>query len=103
MIVGLFWLCIRSLFLYNRSLLSSSTEMILSTLNHDASMLRAYIIKESSSSEGLLPSLIHALLHYQDTGLKAQIADIVKNLLGIFFSFEGADSRHSQKHPRYNF
>ena len=59
----------------------ASTEMLLSTLNHDASMLRSYIINESSQPTGLLSSLIHGLLHYQDVGLKAQMADIVRFLL----------------------
>ena len=42
----------------------ASAEMLLSTLNHDASLLRNYIIKESSSAQGILASLIHGLLHY---------------------------------------
>jgi hypothetical protein len=42
----------------------ASAEMMLSTLNHDASLLRNYIIKESSTPHGILPSLIHGLLHY---------------------------------------
>ena len=62
-------------------IVGASTEMLLSTLNHDASMLRSYIINESSQPTGLLSSLIHGLLHYQDVGLKAQMADIVRFLL----------------------
>jgi len=64
---------------HDARIVSASTEMMLSTLNHDASMLRSYLIKESSSQtqaskqagnsprepQGLLASLIHALLHYQ--------------------------------------
>eukprot|EP00277_Geminigera_cryophila_P001172 CAMPEP_0179422572 /NCGR_PEP_ID=MMETSP0799-20121207/10505_1 /TAXON_ID=46947 /ORGANISM="Geminigera cryophila, Strain CCMP2564" /LENGTH=783 /DNA_ID=CAMNT_0021196723 /DNA_START=344 /DNA_END=2692 /DNA_ORIENTATION=+ len=93
--VGLFAILEEAIKSHDARIVSASTEMMLSTLNHDASMLRSYLIKESSSQtqaskqagnssrepQGLLASLIHALLHYQDTGLKAQIGDIVRYLL----------------------
>jgi len=79
--VGLFAILEEAIKSEDACIVAASAEMMLSTLNHDASMLRSYIMKQSDQKQGLLPSLIHALLHYQDTGLKASIGDIVRYLL----------------------
>ena len=63
--MGLFSILAEAVKSSDVAIVGASTEMILSTLNHDASLVRSYIINESNASEGLLPSLIHGLLHYQ--------------------------------------
>jgi protein phosphatase-4 regulatory subunit 3 len=58
----------------------ASTEIILSTLGHDPSLLRAFIVKQKPRHE-LLSLIIEKFTSDPDLGIKSQCAEILKVLL----------------------
>jgi len=64
-------------------IISAYTDITLSSLNHDPSLLRGYLLREKTDStqQKLLHNLINGLLHYPDTGHKAQVTEILRCLL----------------------
>jgi protein phosphatase-4 regulatory subunit 3 len=58
-----------------------STDILTCSLNHDASLLRHFILTQSAEDYPLLTCLVDRLLHERDSGMKAQLKDILQMLL----------------------
>jgi len=58
-----------------------STDILTCSLNHDASLLRHFILTQSDTNYALLTCLVDRLLHERDSGMKAQLKDILQMLL----------------------